>query len=272
MPKPEQPGWLATLRPTATPNCLSELQLDALHLKTLPEAEFNMATSHVANCELCRERLALRTLEHEAFAQQFNLGHLAAATLEQVDERRPRRLWQRTLVSVSVLAAAAAVFLFVVSQENFAEFANVRLKGGLTLKVFAKRGADVFQVAPGDPLKPNDALRFEVAPFAAPLNVTHLAILSIDGAQKVSIYAADAGGNALAFEPMWGWLFEGSIVLDDTLGTETLLAVACPTAFAATPLIGPLMRSLQAEPQHRTLAPPQPDCVVEALNFNKVAP
>lgn len=265
---PEPYGVLERLRPLASADCLSTLELHALYFERLTPSRQQTAAAHVATCSLCQGRLQQHSTELESFVQTYNLGHLAAATIELVEERRPRRHWQRTLMSVSVLGAVAAVFLFVVSQENFAEFASVRLAGGLTLKVFVNRGTDAVQVVSGDTLGPNDALRFELAPFAAPLTTSHLAILGIDGAHKVSLFAADASGNALAFEPMWGWRSEGTTALNGTLGPLAVLVVACPEAFPVAPLISQLTPAVATDSHARTLVPPHSTCVVETLNFD----
>ena len=149
---------------------------------------------------------------------------------------------------------AAAVLLVV--RLNPAE--GTRTKGtSVKLGFYVKHGEHVRLGGPGERVSPGDALRF----VYTTQNARHLAILSVDGARRASIYypsgttsAPVAAGDDIAL-PM-------STVLDDTLGDETIFGVFCAESFA----VEPLRAALEASPDQ---APALAGCVVEELTLRK---
>jgi hypothetical protein len=83
-------------------------------------------------------------------------------------------------------------------------------------------------LAPGGAAHPGDRLRFEVTvPEAA-----HVAVISLDAAGAVTPFGPTTGAG-LAVPATRRTLLEGAVVLDDALGPERIVLVACKTA---TPL------------------------------------
>ena len=129
-----------------------------------------------------------------------------------------------------------------------------RTKGASQLGFFVT-GAEGTRVgAPGETVHPGDTLTFTLS-AAAP---THVAILSRDGAGKVSVYHPEvvvAAGR--------GTLLPTATILDGTLGSERIVAVLCDGPVEAEPL--------RAALASRGELPPLPDgCHAETVTVEKV--
>jgi hypothetical protein len=132
-------------------------------------------------------------------------------------ERRRALRWVPPTIGVLALAALA----LVVTRPRDPLEATERTKGGSSLSVFVRdESGRVRRALPGEPVHAGEALRFEVA-NAEPRFV---AVVGIDSAGAAAVYAPTHG------EPerhSGTHLFEGSLVLDQTVGRERFTAVFC---------------------------------------------
>jgi hypothetical protein len=190
------------------------LVIDALAAGKLDGAEADAARAHIATCARCRDDLAAA----EAACAKFTRDVLPR-TLPAI---RPRRAWW--MIAPAVLAPALAVLAIVWWSRRGPATAptddDVRIKGGLTFKVFASHGAEVIPVRDGTRLLPGDGIRFVVGSGGP----RYVMIASIDGAGHPSIYYPYEGvrsGEATA-KPSE---LPGSIVLDASPGPERLFAL-----------------------------------------------
>ena len=93
-------------------------------------------------------------------------------------------------------------------------------KGGPSLTIVVKRGSEQFEYTPQTPLQPNDMLR--VVPHAPGFRYVMLVNRDASGGLSVVYPYGSRTSKAL---PSQGGPLEGSLVLDDALGIETLYAV-----------------------------------------------
>lgn len=215
--------------------CLSDFALDRM-LAGEPGNEAHHA--HRAACERCTKREAELRAERDAF--QRDAPPLVL----------PRKRW----IPYAGLAVAASILLFVFVRPPPSED-TTRTKGtGVRLGFYVKHHDAVRAGGPNERVEPGDSLRFVVASSAP----RWVAVLSLDGARKGSVYVApmlvEAGGDV----PL-----PTSTVLDDVLGDETLYALQCPTAFDAEPIRAKLETSGKLE------APA--GCSVDAVPIRKEA-
>jgi hypothetical protein len=203
------------------PVCLSDLALDRLRLGEFEgSAEGARAAGHLRTCIDCRGRLA-------------ELKAVVAPTDDFSSVPSPsacaHHRWLRPMAwSVPVLAAAAIALLLPWWHED-----GGRTKGGgWQLGVIAQYpNGQVAGVFPGATLAPGDRLRFEVS---APKR------------GYVAVISADAAGAVMPFAPAWNdtvevpagrHLLDGAVRLDDSIGAERLLLVACDHPMAVTDVV-----------------------------------
>jgi hypothetical protein len=136
---------------------------------------------------------------------------------------------------------------------------GVRRKGAASVAVFIQHQGVMRPGHSGDVVHPGDALQLAYS-TAEPV---HLAVLGRDQAGITSIYFA-AGERAAAMAPGEQVPLPGSIILDDTLGTEALYALLCEDAVAVEPARQALERDGSV--------PAMPGCAIEELRFEKRAP
>jgi hypothetical protein len=174
--------------------------------------------------------------ELEAEDQRFHKEVWVAGEALRARRRVPIFWW----AAGPAVAAAAAVLVFVTTPGSSGPPDPNLTKGGDGLALIV-RHADgrTEDVLPGQSLSPGDAVRMVVtarAPDSA------LVILDFDGRGKVS-----------AFEPAHGdpkrigagrQLVEGSVVLDDALGPERLLALFCGGEISTSDAIAAGQRAL----------------------------
>ena len=206
-----------------TTDCPSDLVLDLLFVGELtdrPEA----TRAHLERCGRCAGRYEERRRAAEAFGDEVDVGQLAWRTQGALRARTRRR----AAVAAGLAAAAAAAVVLVALRpgpppQPVAD--GVRTKGGLTLDVVARRlDGQIEQLVSPAALSPGEAIRFAVSSPAA----GHLVIVGIDAAGAVTPYAPQAE-QALPLQAADRTLLEGSILLDETLGPERIVAVLCDT-------------------------------------------
>jgi hypothetical protein len=207
---------------TRPESCLSDFAIERSLLgEVAVPAERAAIEQHLASCPACRSRrwelaAAPAQVPDPAFWGQAVSGPVARA-----------RSRSRRLAGGLAAAAALAAGLVLAWPPRPAERAGTtgeRAKGGgLVLEVVARRAdGRVFAVFDGTALRPGDAVRFVLtAPVAG-----HAAVLGLDGAGHVSLYAPATSEGTLPVAAGKGAL-PGSIVIDDSPGDERFIALLC---------------------------------------------
>ena len=124
---------------------------------------------------------------------------------------------------------------------------------------FSDRDGRTYELQSDDIVFPEDTLQM----FYHTKSAGYLAILSRDGAGVVSRYFDDEQGNAVAVMAGFEQSVPHSIILDDTLGRETIRTLFCPTAFVLAPLTKALERDQLAAP---------PGCSLDTFVIDKRLP
>src|SRR5262249_4594718 len=144
--------------------CLSHLRCDQW---LNGEIDDDAVTAHLASCERCTARIAAHRRERAAFA---------------VPLRVPQRS-RRWMTVVASAAAALGVWLAWPRRDDPA----TRDKGRSSIGFYVKHGELVRRGAAGEIVAPRDAINFTASTDRA----AYLAIVSVDGAGKVSAYYPD---------------------------------------------------------------------------------
>jgi hypothetical protein len=197
-----------TLSRTREESCLSDLRLDRLLAGELAGDAESAARAHLAGCTDCQARRA--AVEEER--ARFSVPPPARM-------RRARRRWWP---AVAPLVAAAAAALLMWSAARDADPPATRTKGGHRLGFYVARDGVVTRGADGDELHPGDELGLTLTTTAPGFAV----VASVDGGGAVSIYHPD-GPRAAPIAAGEDQELRGSLLLDDTLGPETLHAFLC---------------------------------------------
>lgn len=201
---------------------VSMLTIDALAGGQLTGREADTARAHIATCPRCQEDLA----SAEAAVATFKRDVFPRT----VDRLQPKPWWLRIAPLLVPVVAAAALLLYLNRPSTPSTVADedgdLRIKGAITFKVFAKRGDTVITVVDGAKLAAGDAIRF----VASARTERYLIVGSVDGRGNATIYFPYGGA---ASGPITATPVElpGSIVLDDAPGPERLFAL-----FSAQPL------------------------------------
>ncbi len=185
------------------------------------------AQAHLEGCALCQERMALAR-EQVGAALPPMPALLESASVEpapavaELVPLRPRRArWVATAGVVMAMAAAALVVLRPPPDEVYTT------RGGPDwFQLYRSDGDAVTRVSTGETVAPGDRIGFRVAPGEAG---AHVLVFGLDSAG--ALYPAWPAGGA----PSAAWLpgaeepvdLELAILLDDTPGTEHIVALAC---------------------------------------------
>lgn len=238
-------------------DCPSELALDRLVVGELVHDHAILA--HVEHCSVCTDRVADRERCVSAFAGEVPVTTLVAAT-----DRKLRAARRRKLLTSAAVGALAVICVALVWRPSDRDAAHeitaedqgdiVRRKGGLSMKVMAKRadGSVSYVVSPAT-LAPGDAIQFAVTTDRP----GHLAIVGVDAAGAITPYVPVASGAPLRLPAGADQQLDGSIVLDDTPGFERIFAVLCDHSFEMPALLDRARSALAAangEPSRVELA------------------
>jgi hypothetical protein len=237
MAKPDEPG------------CPSDLVYDQLLGDELGAARSAEVRRHVADCSRCRARF-------EELARFREEARLPAFESFARPSARARAKWPVYAAGAAAAAAFALGLLLWVRPAPVPD--ETRAKGTGRLSFYVKRGEAVLRGGPGEILHPGDAIEFS---YTA-VRPGYLAVLSVDGARRASVYYPDAARAApvTAGEQ----ILPQSTVLDDVLGTEHLYAVFCDGAVE----LEPLRRALERDPRAGIVAG---GCSVDSLIVEKKA-
>jgi anti-sigma factor RsiW len=238
--------------------CFSDFALDRRLAGELEEAEREALDRHATVCERCGHRLEELSREREAFAREARPLALAPMSKTCDAQRsRPQAVVTWLFGAGAAVAAAAAVVLLVRGEPD-----TTRTKGhSAALGFYVSHAGAVRPGAPGERVEPGDALRF----VATTRETRYLAVLSVDGAHRVSVYYPE-GTSAALIAPGESVALPVSTVLDDTLGDETLYGVFCPHPFD----VEPIRQAIAAAPEQPLAAPAE--CVVDSTRLRKQAP
>jgi hypothetical protein len=199
--------------------CLSDLALDRL-LAGEPGPRWD----HVNSCVRCRARID--ELKQASRLSDLWIQSGIARTRRRLRNRRVAAVTSLAVAAVLVLAAVKLRPLPVVPHEAPQDSrADSRLKGSaLSLGVYVRRGSGAVVAAQSPAaVAPGEQIRFEVT-SARP---GYLGIVGLDAAGAVTPYVSS--GQKLRRLGAGRQLLDGSILLDDTLGAERLIAVFCPS-------------------------------------------
>jgi hypothetical protein len=216
--------------------CPSDFVLDQLVAGDLAGAPAEIiARRHVADCTRCSARLAaFQAVEVPPFSE------LGARSSEG-----PRLRLKSFVITLAAAALAGGIALYAASKSGEAPRAALevtRAKGALALSVIVRReSGEVTRLAPLGAVHPGDSLRFELA-SAEP---GFAAVLGVDAAGAVTPYVPACGAlRSLAGGPPVA--LDETIVADDTLGTERLVAVVCREPMPVAELVSSASRALAA--------------------------
>lgn len=247
----------------------SELALERHAVAELPSGERAALELHLGACARCQARLAELRADDARFAAELGSGPaleraLAALSAEAAP---PRRRWRAAAAAAGAMAMAAALALALWPSPP-REFDGRSKGGGVLLEVVRRTpGGDQAWLGDEQRVHPGDAIRFRVRSPAA----GYLAVLGLDARGVVSVYApeAEAMSAIAARQPV---TLDGSIVLDDTLGAERLVAVVCPAARPLADLVAAGQRALrEAAGDPRRVGALAAECQEQALLVEKVA-
>lgn len=225
----------------------SPLALERYLLDELVAAEHARLTEHVDGCAACARRLGELRAENESFAAAPELARRVDALVSSASLPSPRpRRWRYAAAAAGVLAAAALALVLWPARPTHDDLDDLdgRPKGARALRFEVVRrspSGELAWLAPGQPVHPGDAIRFRLlAPTAG-----YVAVLGLDAARVVSVYAP-AGATLEPLAAGAPTTLDGSIVLDDTLGPERLLALLCPTPRPVAEVRAEAQRALTA--------------------------
>ncbi len=232
--------------------CLSDFAFDLRLAGELAPDEAAAATAHLATCTRCTARAGAMLEARDSFAA-------GAPALRLRSTKVVSRGMSATLYAA--LAMAAAVLLFVAVRPRAVEL-GTRAKGrGPRIDYYVSHAGSIRHGIASERVLPGDRVRFVVA-ATEPAEV---AILSVDGAQNVTVYYP-SGPQSVRVAAGDDVALPESTTLDAVLGEETIYAVFCPEAFA----IAPLRAALDAAPSRAPAV--ASGCTLDLLRWRKDPP
>lgn len=213
---------------------LTDLALDML----VEDGSLEGTEAHLASCATCRDRLeaaAAAELPANPFLKASSEGGmpLGASEVGPVDSEPVAQpvAANRPWAMLALLACAAVALLVASTQLPGGEGDGIRIKGsGLALQVFRDEGDHSERLRNGAAIAPGDRLGFRVRNREP----GHLMILGIDARDEAYLcYPQGRDGDSMPVDaaPKAVPLPE-AIRMDDTPGTEQLIAVFCESPFS----------------------------------------
>ena len=228
------------IQSSAPAECPSEYALDAFVVDGRPAD--HPLRRHLDACPRCQERMAERERVAQEFRESVFPATVEAVTKALVQARpqpavEPEGFWTALReflggapLRIAAAAGAVGVILLVVwlawlrPGQPLQEDGYTGIKGAIGLEVWAKRGAQSFQVEPGMVLLPGDAIRFKPAMATQGF----LMILSVEQGGRINVYYPLGGTQAERVQPSHEPL-PGSVVLDESRGNERIFALFSPS-------------------------------------------
>jgi hypothetical protein len=205
------------LEPPRSPSCLSDYALERLRHRELRGAQGEGHERHLGSCPSCRTRLQQLADERPPPLDWPAAARYAAPA--RADAGFSLGLW-KGFWRWPTLAGAAVALVLAFGLRGW----GVRFKGASwELGVIARRAdSRTERLISGDRARPGERLRFEVS---APAD-GFVSVISLDAAGVVTPFVP-ASGAALPVAGGRRQLLAGAVALDQTLGDERLLLVAC---------------------------------------------
>jgi hypothetical protein len=182
------------------------------------------ATLHLSVCEQCSGELARMTAARAQFQRQ-----VVGPTLPLVQARIRRPSPWAWLIPVALVPVAAALLVTLAPELTRRQGPDLRVKGASTVRAFARRGGNVFEVQEGMTLQQGDQLRFEIKPGG----LSFLLVGFVDSQGHASIIFPRDGTQSGAIDPVGTFTPPGSAELDDACGPERVFALLSRQPFAA---------------------------------------
>jgi hypothetical protein len=202
------------------------MELDAALLGTLSEERRRALGEHLLRCARCAEEQ--RALERSAERFRAEVFPRTVGRIEAAAGGAVSRWWADARLRWAMLAVPAATALVLVvglgsRREGAAPESEpaISIKGRPALRLFVRRGDQVFTPEDGAALAPGDALRFVVEPGGH----RYVLVASVDGAGKVSVYHPFDGAGSAPVGGAPSVEVPGSIVLDRAPGPERVFAL-----------------------------------------------
>ncbi|MBI2373687.1 MAG: hypothetical protein HYV07_06775 [Deltaproteobacteria bacterium] len=201
--------------------------------------------AHVSGCEHCR---AILSELDAAEARLFELSEPVSASVQLSSRPAPRARRMGVLVFASVAASTAlAIAVLAPPLEPYTGTKGGRSADGTTpsIELFAKTSGGVIQVDESTSLVEGDAVQLRVRGGGS----TRIVVLSVDGARKVSSwYPSDDTHPSVLIPPNRLDTLEGSILLDEAVGAETVIAIFGDETLDAGKLRTQLTELLETHP------------------------
>jgi anti-sigma factor RsiW len=265
------------------PECASDLVLDRWHAGELSHDEVRSLTAHIATCTRCSERRDTLAKSREAFdasipdwlrVGRHEIERESARPIARDDVPATKSASSRARGGIAgarsraarwlpraaaALALAAGIALFVKTKRPAEIASNERLKGAGRLTYHVKHDGVVREGGEGEHVAPGDALQFSYSTTRS----GYLAIVSVDGARNASVYWP-SGNHAAPTVLGRDVSLPASIILDDTLGPETIYGLFCAEPIA--------LETIRSELEHHPDREPHAaGCTVERVNLVKGA-
>jgi len=216
--------------------------------------------AHLSTCDSCQARLdAALQVELPDLGELPDLQALLGANrpaqpVPSVPEPANRPWMWGVLLTVASAAAAAMIAIPTVLTEVDD---GLRVKGaGLHLQVYLDQGSSSARLRDGDPISAGDRLGFRVRNR----DPGYLMIVGIDAANEAYLCYPQSGGGSPAqvdstLDPV---ALPEAIRMDDTPGTEQIVAILCEDRFAYDDIASALLDD--------TLPP---GCTTDSVNLEK---
>jgi hypothetical protein len=272
MRDPTTNAWKdATLGVQCTPECPSDLALDAMHVDECTASESALLMGHIAGCNPCEARWDLRQQGLDAFKaldRDAMIAKLHRLSAELPTETSPsfwqqvRSLFAQPAVFGTSMAMFAIVMMLVTKPtpgplSDIDESQMIRAKGA-SFTVFKSSDEAVEILANGSTVYPGDKLRFKISPREG----TEVMVVGQEVSGK--LYMAFPLDGSEASRPSLtsdGGVLPGTIELDQSSGREKLYLISCDHPFG--------LSSIEAE-QGQINVPKK--CSTTSFELNKVSP
>lgn len=271
MRDPTTSAWKdSTLGVQCTPECPSDLALDAMHLNEAKDSEAAAWMKHIQACQSCEARWALRqdglaafpALDRDAMvARLHQLTAQIKAPAAPSFWQQVRSVFAQPAVFGTSMAMFAIVMMLVVTPEpgplTDTDTTSVRPKGpGFT--VFRNANDAIEILADGGSVQVGDKLRFKVNPQDG----TEVMVVGQEATGKLYLaYPLDGTEASKPSTASQEGILPGTIALDQSLGREKLYLIACEQPFG--------LSNIQAVDDKLNV--PQ-GCRTTAFEINKVSP
>jgi hypothetical protein len=220
--------------------CLSDFAIDELvAARSLHVEPARESAAHLATCSRCAARLAeFEAVEPPTLAE--------APSAKRSTRRRAISLMYAGLATLLLLGGFSAVRSHVLPMGGDTATSSVddttRTKGALSLVVIVRdTSGNVRRITPEEVVHPGESLRFELTTAES----GYVGVIGLDAAGVTTVYAP-AQGTMTSVTKGSPAALPDTIVMDETLGTERLVAVVCGEPRSAQQLKTAGERALRA--------------------------